>query len=269
MHEFTHRQFTIHRCRDMPAKSEKQSKIKMSMDEWSSSRRRHHRHLRFHLHRCRCLFSSIVSTWIVPDRFCFFFSPMLLCWLVLSHSHRVLSMTPIHDKNPSIVLSTHEMAINTSHSNKFYCVSACGEVWRRHQRHRPRKLCVPHSTCLSLSHSVEANPQNPLVKLKDSSAQQEQQKQITHTRTYSNTHTHTLTIQMEHEYISYLTKNENNKWKYYCRLNACLFLYEYVLDVDSVWLGRMHVARSTISFQFEFDLMWFNILSGALRFMRA
>lgn len=51
----------------------------------------------------------------------------------------------------------------------------------------------------------------------------------------------------------------------------CVFIFIWICAGCRLGVAgaRMHVARSTFSFQFEFDLMWFNILSGALRFMRA
>lgn len=113
----------------------------------------------------------------------FIFLSMLLEWYCANTRRHTQTHTGCYQwqqyTTNRLLLSTHEMAINTSFSeNKFYCVSAYGDIWR-HQQYRPRKF-APNSTC---PFHIRSNPKNPLVKLKDSSAQRELQK-YTHMNEY-------------------------------------------------------------------------------------
>lgn len=69
-------------------------------------------------------------------------------------------------------------------------------------------------------------------------------KKKTHTRTYA------------HEYTSYLTNNENNKWKYYSRLNACLFLYEFLCCMST----RCRANICCPAPHFPFNLIWCDLI---------
>lgn len=71
----------------------------------------------------------------------FFFSVVLLSMLLEWHwtnirrrIRRLLTMTAILDK---LLLSTHEMAINTIVSNKFCCMNAYGDIWKRREEFAP------------------------------------------------------------------------------------------------------------------------------------
>lgn len=153
------------------------------------------------------------------------------------------------------------MTINTSFSNKFYGVSIYGDVDGNNIA--GKKIYAASNVC---PFHFRSNPIHKIHWLNWSihrhQAARQSGSQAGTKRTPNNA--------LIHMSLSYLTENENNKWKYYCRLNACLFSYIYIFVVyisicsDLCWLVAEYRPNICMlpapHFPFNLNLIWCDLI---------